>query len=229
MRSTPDVPTPVRVIWSDFGGVLTPSLADTFSEFSGRTGISGSHFLSAMEQLADELGMPVMAPLDTGYLTEAEWGRRIGIALEGLSGQKYDLTRFSELWFRDRPVNQAFVDYLFGLRGRGYVVGMLTNNVREWEPYWRAMLPADDLFDDIVNSCEVGHRKPGLEIFELAARRVHADPAECLLIDDLPENCAGAEAAGWRSVLFESTEASVERIEALLADQPLTRETAARA
>ena len=37
---------------------------------------------------------------------------------------------------------------------------MLTNNVREWEPLWRPMLPVDEIFDVVVDSGFVGMRKP---------------------------------------------------------------------
>ena len=58
------------------------------------------------------------------------------------------------------------------LRDRGYVMGLLTNNVREWEPRWRAMLPVDEIFGVIVDSAFVGMRKPEPEIYELTVERL---------------------------------------------------------
>ena len=31
-------------------------------------------------------------------------------------------------------------------------LAILTNNVREWEPLWRAMLPVDEIFEPVVDS-----------------------------------------------------------------------------
>jgi putative hydrolase of the HAD superfamily len=208
----------IKAIWSDFGGVLTPSLADTFRDFSERTGIKAMDFLTAMQTVADGLGMPLMAPLDTGRLTEREWGARMGDELVKTTGVRYDLTNFSALWFADRPANQPMVDYLAELRRRGYLVGMLTNNVREWEPYWRAMLPVESVFDAVVNSCDVGCRKPEPAMFRLAEQRLDVRPDQCVLIDDLAENCAGARDGGWQAVLFTDNDKAVADLEALLAE-----------
>lgn len=213
-------PIGITTVWSDFGGVLTPSIADTFQDFVHRTGIDADPFLTAMHLVASELGLPLMAPLDTGLLTEAEWGRRVSAQLERLTGESHDLSRFRDLWFADRPTNTPMVDHLRRLRARGYQVGLLTNNVREWEPYWRAMLPVDELFDTVVNSCEVGHRKPEPEMFEFAAAALGVQPQHCLLVDDLAENCDAARALDWQAVLFESTQQAIADIERLLLVAP---------
>ena len=43
-------------------------------------------------------------------------------------------------------------------KGGGYRMGLLTNNVREWEPLWRPMLPVDEIFEVVVDSGFVGCR-----------------------------------------------------------------------
>ena len=73
---------------------------------------------------------------------------------------------------------------------RGYRMGLLTNNVREWEPLWRTMLPVDEIFEVVVDSGFVGCRKPDREIYELTLERLGgASPQECLFIDDTDVNC----------------------------------------
>ena len=49
---------------------------------------------------------------------------------------------------------------------------MLTNNVREWEPLWRAKLPIDEIFEVVVDSAFVGMRKPEPEIYALTLERL---------------------------------------------------------
>jgi putative hydrolase of the HAD superfamily len=44
------------------------------------------------------------------------------------------------------------------LKKTGYRMAMLTNNVREWEPLWRSMLPVDEIFETVVDSGFVGCR-----------------------------------------------------------------------
>ena len=49
---------------------------------------------------------------------------------------------------------------------------MLTNNVREWEPLWRPMLPVDEIFETVVDSGFVGCRKPESKIYALTLERI---------------------------------------------------------
>ena len=51
-------------------------------------------------------------------------------------------------------------------------MAILTNNVREWEPLWRAMLPVDEIFELVVDSAFVGMRKPDPRIYELTLERL---------------------------------------------------------
>ena len=52
------------------------------------------------------------------------------------------------------------IDLMREAKDAGHRMGMLTNNVREWEPLWRSMLPVDEIFEVVVDSGFVGCRKP---------------------------------------------------------------------
>ena len=66
------------------------------------------------------------------------------------------------------------------LRDRGYKLAICTNNIREWEARWRAMLPVDEIFDVVVDSAFVGSRKPEPRIYEITLERLGASPeARC--------------------------------------------------
>jgi putative hydrolase of the HAD superfamily len=57
-------------------------------------------------------------------------------------------------------------------------------------------------FDALVLSHEVGARKPRPEFFRHAQRLADCAPQECLFIDDLPGNVAGARALGWQGIVY---------------------------
>ena len=82
-------------------------------------------------------------------------------------GHEPELHRFSEIYFEALDPNQPMIDLMRDLKGRGYRMALLTNNVREWEPLWRAMVPVDEIFEIVVDSAFVGIRKPEPEIYEL--------------------------------------------------------------
>jgi putative hydrolase of the HAD superfamily len=98
---------------------------------------------------------------------------------------------------------------------RGLRLALLTNNVREWEPRWRSMLP-DGLFDPIVDSAFVGMRKPEPGIYALTLERLGLRGEECAFIDDLDVNCDAAREHGIVPIRFESTDQVIRDLDAVL-------------
>jgi putative hydrolase of the HAD superfamily len=92
-------------------------------------------------------------------------------------------------------------------------MAMLTNNVREWEPLWRAKLPVDEIFEIVVDSAFVGMRKPEREIYELTLERLGDVRAEeCVFVDDVDVNCAMAAELGMTAVHYVSPEQAIAEI-----------------
>ena len=80
--------------------------------------------------------------------------------------------------------------------------------------YDRAAFP--ELFDGVVISGDVGLHKPQPEIFVLGAERAGVEPADCVFVDDLRENCDGAAAVGMTPVLHRGADSTVPELERLL-------------
>jgi putative hydrolase of the HAD superfamily len=57
-------------------------------------------------------------------------------------------------------------------------------------------------FEALVLSHEAGARKPAAAFFEHCQRQVHCTPEECVFIDDLPANVAGARDHGWHGIVY---------------------------
>ncbi len=69
-------------------------------------------------------------------------------------------TGCSTIYFGHLERNAEMIEFMRELRGRGLRMALLTNNVREWEPRWRPMLPEiDEIFEVVVDSAFVGHAK----------------------------------------------------------------------
>lgn len=82
------------------------------------------------------------------------------------------------------------------LSQQGLRVGLVTNNVAEWQPFWLPRLP-DGVFEIVIDSADVGHRKPEPAIYELAMQRLGiSDPSAVLFIDDFEWNVTGATSIG---------------------------------
>jgi FMN phosphatase YigB (HAD superfamily) len=89
-----------------------------------------------------------------------------------------------------------------------YRTAICTNNVRPWAA-WRDHVPTDG-FDVVVDSCEVGLRKPEAAIYRLVAERLAVDVERCLMLDDFVENVDGARAVGMQAILVDETSAARE-------------------
>ncbi|MFC4534991.1 HAD family hydrolase [Sphaerisporangium dianthi] len=208
----------IKAVWTDFGGVLTPPVGHTFTAFCEKTGLEPDPLLKAVLTVTASYGTDdVMLPLDTPLVTEEEWIRQVADAYTAAEGVEVEMVSFADTWFDGRETNTRWLTELHRIKDLGLFVGMLSNMPPAWEEHWRRMVPPEGLFDDVVNSAVVGLRKPDREIFDLAAARAGVRPDECVLVDDLAKNCAGAEEAGWRAVRFTDTEEAIQELGRMLA------------
>ena len=79
--------------------------------------------------------------------------------------------------------------------------------------------------ENIIFSGKTGFMKPEPEIYNYVTDKFNLDPADCILIDDQPENIAGAQAAGWKNS-FVHTDAESTKAELLKLDVISDPETA---
>jgi putative hydrolase of the HAD superfamily len=168
-----------------------------------------------MGRAAEEHGDHPLFVLERGEITELEFRDRIERHLE----DGFDLGRLRALYFDRLEPNREMIEFIRDLRGRGVRAALLTNNVREWEPLWRAKLPeVDELFELVVDSAFVGLRKPDPAIFALTLERLGGVRAEeCVFVDDLDVNCEAAQALGMAVVHYESAAQAIPEIESALA------------
>jgi putative hydrolase of the HAD superfamily len=207
----------IEAVISDFGGVLTSPLRGSFEAFQESSGVSLEALGLAMAAVAERTGVNPLFELETGRLTEAEFLRALGAELSARLGRAVPMEDFGERYFDHLSPNQAMIDYMRELRGRSYRMAICTNNVREWESRWRAMLPIDDIFDVVVDSAFVGSRKPESRIYELTLERLGVRAGAALFIDDIEVNCQAARELGMAAVWFRGTEQAMADIEAALA------------
>jgi len=206
------------VLISDFGGVLTTPLQAGFLAWQEESGVSLEALGTAMALAAEEHGGEnLLFLLERGEITEAEFGDRIHAHLDtGL-----DLARLRALYFERLDPNREMIEFVRELRGRGLRAALLTNNIREWEPLWRAKLPEiDELFELVVDSAFVGLRKPDPAIYALTLERLGGvSPEDCVFVDDLDVNCDAARALGMAAVRFVNAEQAIPEIESALAGE----------
>jgi putative hydrolase of the HAD superfamily len=206
----------IEAVVSDFGGVLTTPLLTAFMAVQDEIGVSPENIGKAMRAIVEEDGENPLYALEKGEIAELAFLERLGAALEPLLGHRPQLHRFRETYFEALDPNQPMIELMRELKAAGKRLAMLTNNVREWEPLWRSMLPVDEIFETVVDSGFVGCRKPEARIYELTLERIGLPAGACLLVDDLLPNIEGARAAGMRAVHFRDNEQAIPEIRAAL-------------
>jgi putative hydrolase of the HAD superfamily len=219
MSDVPDesYESPITTVISDFGGVLTTPLVQSFAAVQDRTGIPFEELGKAMAHIAEVEGVHPLYELEKGNVSEAEFLKKLGDALQPEIGHRPELHRFREIYFEALHPNEPMIELMREAKAAGRRMAMLTNNVREWEPLWRTMLPVDEIFELVVDSGFVGMRKPDPEIYELTLERLgDAGPDQCLFIDDADVNCDAAAELGMATVHYRNNEQAIPEIRKVL-------------
>ena len=205
-----------KAVICDFGGVLTTPLGNAFAAWSQESGVALEDLGAAMAKATETHdGQHPLFLLERGELTEREFLERLQAAMPA----GHDLDGMFDVWWRHLERNPEMIELMRRLKARGLRMALLTNNVREWEPRWRPMLPElDEIFEVVVDSGFVGMRKPEPGIYELTLQRLGGvEASECLFVDDMELNCTAARELGMTAVEFDDTEQARREIEAVLA------------
>ena len=189
----------------DFGGVLTTNVFESFREFCRKEGLDPDAFLDLFR--SDPEAVAELREVEVGKLSEDEFAARLGARL----GVKRTEGLIDRLFAGMKP-DRSMVDAVKRARAAGVKTGLLSNSMGSGR-YDREVFP--ELFDGVVISGDVGLHKPEPEIFRLAAERLGVEPGECVFVDDLRENCQGAEAIGMTAVLHRGADSTLPELERL--------------
>jgi putative hydrolase of the HAD superfamily len=204
--------TEIQAVISDFGGVLTTPLLQSFMAFQDQTGITTETLGKAMQAATEANGDNPLYEMERGEITEVAFLEKLTESLEPLLGHRPEMHRFKEIYFEALDPNHQMIELMRELKGDGYRMAMLTNNVQEWEPLWRAMLPVDEIFETVVDSGFVGCRKPESQIYAMTLERLGLPAESCLFVDDILVNCEGAQKAGINAVHFQDNNQAIPEI-----------------
>jgi putative hydrolase of the HAD superfamily len=96
------------------------------------------------------------------------------------------------------------LDLIDRLKAKGYRLFVITDNVHEIMAHLHARYDFLDRFEGVVNSAEIGILKPDQAIFRHLLDSYDLAASECLFLDDLAHNVAGAQAVAMEAIQFVS-------------------------
>jgi putative hydrolase of the HAD superfamily len=196
----------MKALLVDYGGVLTTNVFDSFRDFCLAEGLEPDTVKRLFRE--DPRALRLVRELETAAIDEDVFGQRFGELLE-----IDDRAGLLDRMFGGLRPDTEMLAALSKARAAGIRTGLISNSMGTGR-YDRDAFP--ELFDGVVISDEVGLHKPQPEIFLLGAARVGAPPERCVFVDDLRENCVGAEAVGMTAILHRGADATLPELESLL-------------
>jgi putative hydrolase of the HAD superfamily len=210
------VSKPVRAIVFDFGGVLITPITTKITALAERAGVPVPTMLEVL------MGpMTVSTPdhpwhrSERGEIPTAEIQGLLGPYAER-NGVKLRGDEMALIFEGNYVYNDAVLARITELRAEGYRIGLLTNSVREFRPRLDAEL-GNGLFDEIIDSSEVGCRKPEPAIYELTTRRMGVERDELVYLDDFGGNVTGARLHGWTTIHVTGPDQALAELDTVLA------------
>jgi putative hydrolase of the HAD superfamily len=196
----------VRGLLVDFGGVLTSNVFDSFRAFGEAEGLDPDTVKRAFREDAEALAL--LRRLERGDIEVEEFeplfGERIGVTrTEGLVGRL----------FGGVGPDERMLEAVRRAGDAGIRTGLISNSWGAGLSYDMSLL--DELFEAVVISGDVGMHKPEPAIYMLGAERLGLRTEECVFVDDLRENCQGAEEVGMCAVLHRGADRTVPELERL--------------
>jgi putative hydrolase of the HAD superfamily len=196
----------VKGLLIDFGGVLTTNVFDSFKGFCRSEGLPEDSVKNMFRERGEGLGL--LRQLEKGELTAEEFSQKFAPLL-GASSDNLVARLFGGVG-PDEPM----LDAVRRAKRAGVKTGLISNSWGDGLAYDPALL--EELFDAVVISGDVGLHKPQPEIFHLGAERIGVAPEDCVFVDDLRENCEGAEAVGMKAILHRGSAGTLPQLEELL-------------
>jgi putative hydrolase of the HAD superfamily len=201
--------TDLRGLIVDFGGVLTTNVFQSFKQFAEAEGLDRDAIKRAFRE--DREALALLRRLEKNEITvedfEPRFAERIGVPEERVDGLVGRL-------FAGVGPEEQMLDAVRRARAAGVKTGLISNSWGSGLEYDEGMLA--ELFDAVVISGDVGLHKPDPAIFRLGAERIGVPPEECVFVDDLRENCAGAEEVGMTAILHRGPDSTLPELERLL-------------
>jgi epoxide hydrolase-like predicted phosphatase len=206
----------------DFGGVFTRSPFDALQAHCAEMGLDHEVALSVVFGPYDDDTDHPWHQVERGQMTLGEYRDAVQVEAQkaGFEMDPMEVLKGLASGGSDGGVIRAdMVEVVVEVRASGRKTGLLTNNAAELRDLWRPLMPLDELFDVVVDSSEVGMRKPSAAIFELTLAQLGGvAPHATAFLDDAPGNITGATAVGLHGILVTNDyQAAMAELRALLA------------
>ncbi len=198
----------------DFSGVMTTSPLEGVFDYEKSLGLEKGKLLSLIMGDANSDGDDPWHRLERGEIPGVEFWKHLKEQAMSQLGVEVDFNDLARSFLKGFKARPRMISLVGELKGR-IRTGLLTNNVKEFGGYWRSMVPVEELFDEIIDSSEVGLRKPDPRVYELALDRLGSIPEQTFFVDDFEANVKAAIDAGMIGIVFDDEDKVIARVKEL--------------
>jgi epoxide hydrolase-like predicted phosphatase len=182
----------IKTVAFDMGGVLTYTSFGGLEAYGAKLGMAPGTLTSYFH------GHPMMAQLERREIASRDFFKFVCIDAERATGNRVDIRELARAAAEGEKLNPEMIDLVGSVHAQ-CSTALLTNNVAE--AGWRKTFPFD-LFDWVIDSSEVGLRKPDPLIYQKLLSVSSTAAQNTVFIDDLPENIVPANAIGIHGIPF---------------------------
>jgi putative hydrolase of the HAD superfamily len=212
----------------DLGGVMTEPLAAHRASIDDPVQLDLLRFF--LNEFKDVYHLPTGAHdlhlLETGAISDDEFFDRMTARYVADGGDASVDARIAQrvVFGRGLAACGAMIDAVRQVKGAGYRTALLTNISRSGEAVWRSLFAVDELFDVVVDSSQVGLRKPDPAIYLLTCERLGLHPEQCLFVDDLRCNVDAAADLGMTTLQCKDPVIVADEVVEMLLGRPAAAE-----
>lgn len=194
----------LNAVLFDFGGVFTDSPFDAVDSLEAELGARPGQLREIVFGPYDRDTDHPWHRLERGEIALGEARERI-VDIGSREGIEVDPLDVLRRMSGGSGARELVVECVRELRQRGYLTAIVTNNVVEFRPAWTRLIPIEELFDLVIDSSEVGVRKPDRAIYDMTLERLGNIPHEgAVFLDDYPGNVAAAVSLGMKGIVVEA-------------------------
>jgi putative hydrolase of the HAD superfamily len=216
-------PERVEAAVFDLGGVFLAGGVESVQAFGNRHGLDADAWQAIRRELFNDKD-GIWSAIERGDATLAEFVARLR-ALAAEHGTAVSVEEAQGFMGNTglgatQRLRTEIVEAATRLHAR-MPTALLTNNIPEWRHSWRSLIDVDALFDVVIDSCEVGMRKPEPAIYELTRAKLGLPHTALFFVDDLGVNLKAARNLGWQTLRYDDTARVLSVLDALAAASPL--------
>jgi len=206
-----------KAVIFDMGGVILPSPFAAAYKWEAKNNYKKGSVFSAIKY-GGSTG--AWAKLERGELTLEEFYKPFASEVSALLNDEKITAETVEEFMGNlmaglKKTDEDMMEAIKSLKEQGLKLAVLTNNWKS-DKFGRLLFEELDMFDQVVESCVVGMRKPELEIYQHTLDKLGVTGEDAVFLDDIAGNLTPAEQLGITTIKVTDVPSALVKLQGVL-------------